>query len=65
MLLLECPDYVSRVNISNLLKFVLNTLKEQEKDYLYELKTVVEINNDDGSIVKYQIYKALSSRFIM
>lgn len=65
VLLLECPDYVTRVNISNLVKYVLNILKEEEKDYLYEME-VVEQKNEDGSVAsREERHKALSARFII
>jgi hypothetical protein len=34
-LLLECPDPTVRFNVAFLLKHILNTLKIQEKDFLY------------------------------
>jgi hypothetical protein len=39
-LLLECTDSVARVNVANLIKFVLNRLRSVEKDRLYEIETI-------------------------
>jgi len=34
--MLECPDQVARMNVSILVKFMINRLKLKEKDILYE-----------------------------
>lgn len=62
-LLLECPDVVSRSNIANLLKYVVNTLKVSEKDYLYEIEKI-ETTGENGEKTFIQRPKALSARFI-
>ena len=64
VLLLECPDAVARLNIANLLKYILNQLKLREKDILYDKETIT-IEKEDGERFTQERYKALSSRFIM
>jgi hypothetical protein len=39
-LLLECTDATSRMYVGNLVKFILNRLKMEEKSYLYETEKV-------------------------
>jgi hypothetical protein len=46
-LVLECPDALSRGNAASLLKYVLVSLKMQEKDYMYEAEDY-EVVGDDG-----------------
>lgn len=62
-LLLENPDALSRGHTASLLKFVLVSLKMQEKDYLYEAEDY-EVVGDDGKSMTMQRHKALSARFI-
>lgn len=45
--MLDCPDALSRSNAASLLKYVLVSLKMQEKDYLYEAEDY-EVLGDDG-----------------
>jgi hypothetical protein len=37
-IMLECPDPVARMNVSILVKFIINRLKLKERDILYEVQ---------------------------
>lgn len=63
-LILECPDVVTRTNVSTLLKYILSTLKVVEKDYLYETEQVKK-TNEKGEEVTVERAKAMSARFIL
>ena len=62
--MLECPDPVSRTNVADLLKYVVNTLKMTERDTLYDTEKV-EVENDKGEKSTIERPKALSARFIL
>jgi hypothetical protein len=63
-LLLECPDAVSRFNVATLVKYILNVLKVQEKDILYEVEDY-HYTNDKGETVTAKRPKALAARYIV
>jgi len=68
MILLECPDNVARLNVANLVTFIINKLKIKEKDYLYEtVRQEIEFKDSDG---KDQVRieenpRAMTSKFIL
>jgi ubiquitin carboxyl-terminal hydrolase 9/24 len=67
-ILLECPDGTARVQVNKILKFVLTTLKAQEKDIMYQNEPYeYMIKNDKGEdeVFKGVRPKALSARFIL
>jgi hypothetical protein len=42
--MLECSDNTSRLYVSTLLKFIVNKLKETEKEYLNETEEITTTN---------------------
>jgi hypothetical protein len=62
-LLLECPDSLARTHAATLLKYVLVTLKMDEKEYLFEPEEY-EIEGADGGKLTMQRPRSLYARFI-
>lgn len=62
-LLLECPDSIARTHVATLLKYVLVTLKMQERDYLHEPEDY-EVVGDDGQKLIMQRPRAHCTRFV-
>lgn len=65
--MLECPDAVARLNVSILIKFIINKLKVKEKDILYEMETSDSFYKDENqnTIRIPGIPKAMTSKFIL
>ena len=63
-ILLECSDILARQNVVVFLKYLLNKLKLQEREFLYEMETVELI---DAKNEKYteQRPKSLYARFTL
>ena len=62
-LLLECPDSLSRSCVGTLLKYILVTLKMQDKDFLFEREEYGLIG-DDGLQLTLTRPKSPFSRFV-
>jgi len=62
-LLLDCPDTRARQSVARLLKYVLVSLKMQDKEHLWEAEDF-EVEGDDGAKMTMQRYKSLCARFV-
>jgi hypothetical protein len=66
--MLECPDSITRLNVTNLVKFIILKLKVKEKDILYDTtKEEVEYRSQDGQLSYKRIEEtpvAITTKFI-
>jgi hypothetical protein len=62
--LLDCTDQVARVNVSTLIKFIVQRLKVAEADILNKTETITT-TDDKGQVTTIEQPASLCARFIM
>jgi hypothetical protein len=62
--LLDCTDQVARVNVSALIKFIVQRLKVAEADILNKTETITT-TDDKGQVTTIEQPASLCARFIM
>ena len=62
--LLDCTDQIARVNVSALIKFIVQRLKVAEADILNKTETITT-TDDKGQVTTIEQPASLCARFIM
>ena len=62
--LLDCTDQIARVNVSTLIKFIVQRLKVAEADILNKTETITT-TDDKGQVTTIEQPASLCARFIM